>query len=254
MDDSAHECDLFLLSSHRAYSADRALPEFARRGLDNIHGWGLGYYQDGEGKVLRTAEPALDPTNFDVSREFALASQAVSSPIILGHLRLRSRGPVRPENNHPFKLTYLGYDWLLIHNGTAKRPDTLVPEDRRILSESSCDSARVAEFLSYEIQQYMDGQPAHSLIHAVRHAFAQLLERDSGKFNLILSNGHLSFALIHWRTFYLLRRAKGTGDTALLSTLELTNDEAWFRIEPVGSNKAKMLAFSGPTLVYNGDL
>jgi hypothetical protein len=34
-----HECDLFLLSSHRAHAADRLLPEFARRGNRNIHGW-----------------------------------------------------------------------------------------------------------------------------------------------------------------------------------------------------------------------
>src|SRR5262245_33257622 len=54
----AHECDLFLLSSHTAYVGDRILPTFARKGSRNIHGWGIGSYTGGRARVMRQSEPA----------------------------------------------------------------------------------------------------------------------------------------------------------------------------------------------------
>src|SRR3712207_724612 len=130
-----HECDLFLLSSHHPYTANHALASFAQRGLRNVHGWGIGSYVDGATRVLRSADPALTYAASEgrlLSREFAVAMQAIASPTILGHLRLTSCGETRVENNHPFTLPFLGYQWLLVHNGTARRHD-LVPYERRIL-------------------------------------------------------------------------------------------------------------------------
>ncbi len=145
--DESHECDLFLLSSHHAYMADRSLPSFARLGHFNVHGWGIGSYQDGVASVRRSADPALADGETDLSPEFAAAIEAVCSPVILGHLRLASRRATRPENNHPFCLPFLGYDWLMVHNGTAgtqntscHRPNAFSPRataTRRVCSSSS---------------------------------------------------------------------------------------------------------------------
>src|SRR5437868_5017718 len=104
----AHECDLFLLSSHVPYVADRILPGFARKGCRNIHGWGIGSYAGSEARVVRRSEPAA--SDVSLSKEFATEVEVISSPIILGHLRLTSRGQTRVENNHPFRLNFLGYD------------------------------------------------------------------------------------------------------------------------------------------------
>jgi predicted glutamine amidotransferase len=250
--DLAHECDLFLLSSHHPYHGDRILPAFAREGRRNMDGWGIGSYANGQAQVLRRAEPAVQSDN--LSAEFAVAVEAVSSPIILGHLRFTSRGSQRRENNHPFRLNFLGYDWLLIHNGSARKHEQLVPESERLLTESDNDTARVFEFLRREIIDYYDSRPQRSLIEACRSAYAKLLEADQGKFNLILSNGYLSFAFIHWRPFYLLHREKVTGDVALLSTLKLTEREEWVEFNPLHGKKAKLLVFCGPTLAFNGDI
>jgi predicted glutamine amidotransferase len=180
--------------------------------------------------------------------------EAVSSPIFLGHLRLTSRGSQRRENNHPFSLTFLGYDWLLIHNGSARRHEQLVSPDERLLPESDNDTARVFEFLRREIIDYYLSRPQRSLIEACRTAFGKLLEADGGTFNLILSNGYLTFVFIHWRTFYLLHREKIIGDVTLVSTLKLTDDEEWMEIRRLERKKAKLLVFSGHTLVLNGDI
>lgn len=255
MDGSQHECDLFLLSSHHAYMASRALPEFVRLGHENLHGWGIGSYVDGRANVLRSAEPAVERDEcLQISREFGTAVRDVSSQVILGHLRRASRGSVRPENNHPFKLDFLGYDWLLVHNGTARGHERLVPMEDRII-DSDSDSARVLEFLRSRVLAYLRGRPVRSLIEGSRHGFADLLEaRPDSKFNLIVSNGYISFALIHWRPFHLLYREKPPGGVALLSTLRLTQGEDWIDIRRRSGKLAKMLVFSGPNLVLNGDI
>ena len=169
----ANECDLFLLSSHQRYYADRILPEFARRGRGNIHGWGIGSYIDGSANVLRTDEPAF---NNNLSSEFSIAISAISSPVMLGHLRLTSRGSISSENNHPFKLHFLDYDWLLIHNGTAANYDRLVPLDERLLIESNNDSARIFEFMCQRIISYYLSGHQKSLIEGCRFAYTDLLD------------------------------------------------------------------------------
>ncbi len=248
-----HECDLFLMSSHQPYDANNALAEFARRGARNIHGWGIGSYSDRAARILRSEAPATNGA--DLSREFSIAIQAVNSPVILGHLRLTSRGKTKRENNHPFQLNFLGYDWLCIHNGTSTRHEQLVPPAERLIRESDSDTPRVFEFIRRQVLDYLAASPSKSLIEAFRTAFEKLLEADTeGKFNLIISNGRLSFAFIHWRTFYLLHREKAPGDATLISTLKLTDHEQWLPFDRRSDRKAKMLVFSGPTLVVNADV
>ena len=72
-------------------------------------------------KWFESSEPATDGGS--LGREFSIAVEAISGPTILGHLRLTSWGRTTRENNHPFLLNFLGYDWLLIHNGSAEPPE-----------------------------------------------------------------------------------------------------------------------------------
>ncbi|NMC99834.1 MAG: hypothetical protein GYA62_08950, partial [Bacteroidales bacterium] len=102
--------------------------------------------------------------------------------------------------------------------------------------------------------QYFLADSKKSLIESCRKAYRKLLEKDSGKFNLILTNGYLSFVFIHWRPFYLLNREKISGDVALISTIKLTRDEEWIEFNPVNGKVAKMLVFNGNTLIFNGDI
>jgi predicted glutamine amidotransferase len=87
-------------------------------------------------------------------------------------LRRSSGSSQRRENNHPFRLDFLGYDWLLIHNGSARQYERLVPENERLLLESDNDSARVFEFLRHKIIDRYLSRPQRSLIEACRSAYA----------------------------------------------------------------------------------
>ena len=252
----AHECDLFLLSSYQSHFANKALGSFALRGKENINGWGIaGYDNNGEANILRSADPAYDYTERNLSGEFTIACRAVNSPIILGHLRLTSRGSDSVDNNHPFKLNFLGNDWTFMHNGTGLYPDSLVEPGERLLIRSNNDSARVFEFLRKEIIDYYHSSHKKSIIEGCRKAFTKLLAKDGGTFNVVLSNGYLSFVFIHHRIFYLLRRKKEHGQVALITTIaNLTAGEEWIQIDKLTNKKAKMLVFSGPLLIFNGDI
>jgi|GEM_PF-3538152 len=250
-----HECDLFLLSSHQHYFANNALAEFARRGNRNIDGWGIASYREGQAHVLRSADPAFEMGSNDLSREFYIASQAVSGSLIMGHLRLSSRGARKEFNNHPFKLNFLEYDWTMVHNGTARQYENLVPHDERLLIRSNNDSARVFEYLRKRIIDYYLQHHKKSLIEGCRSAYTDLLNKDrDGLFNIILSNGFISFIFIHFRPFYILNREKDLGGVAVASTLRLTDDEEWFIMDKRPNKLAKMLVYSGPTLIFNGDI
>ncbi|HPQ21677.1 MAG TPA: class II glutamine amidotransferase [Saprospiraceae bacterium] len=252
-----HECDLFLFSSHSAYSVNRSLEEFAVKGARNINGWGIGYYIDGKARVVRTNDSALS-FGGGISDGFRYSCNVIESKTVLGHLRLSSAGDNRIANNHPFKLNFLGYDWLFIHNGTAQKRD-LVTYENQIIFESNSDSPRVFEFLSYRIIDYLSSKPKGSLIEAVRSAFSDLLTVDpNGKFNIIMSNGHITFVLIHWRDFYLYKNEKGNGDTLRLSTLpideRLNMSYEQLHFNKLQGKKAKMLVINGNSLIFNGDI
>jgi len=242
------------MSSHHAYLADQILPRFALEGRRNIHGWGIGSFSDGHAEVLRSEEPATKENLSEVTKRFRMAVESARSNLILGHLRLTSSGSIGPENNHPFKLSFLGYDWLLVHNGTASDPDSLVRPEERLLSESDNDTARVFEFLRKRIIDYLRSRQKHSLMEACRRGYQALLQADrEGSFNLIFSNGYLSFIFVHFRPFHLLMRKKPAGDVTFISTLHLTG-EGWQTIQVGTGKQAKMLVFSGPTLVLNWDI
>lgn len=249
-----HECDLFLLSGHHRYVADAALPKFAREGRRNIDGWGIGFYADGRAQRVVNATRATSSEG-TISNEFATAVEAARSDVIVGHLRRASSGAQHdPENNHPFLLQFLGYDWLFAHNGTARKE--LVPWKNRLLVRATNDSARVFEFLRQHMIDYYEADAKKSLIAACRSAYVALLRTDpSGTFNVLMTNGLVTFAFVHFRTFYLLRREKTDGEVVLLTTISnLSDEQGWVAFDPLPGTKAKMLVFCGPTLLWNADL
>ena len=103
------------------------------------------------------------------------------------------------------------------------------------------------------IQNFLSS-PKKSLIESCRKAYDSLLQTDSGKFNIILTNGHITFVFIHWRPFYVLHREKDSGDVALVSTIQLSRQEEWVEFNHQANKRARMLVFNGPTLLLNGDI
>jgi predicted glutamine amidotransferase len=75
------------------------------------HGWGIGWWEDGQPRVRRGILPAHS------DGAFLDAGRAIRAPVVVAHVRDASIGPVARENTHPFQHGR----WLFAHNGTVAR-------------------------------------------------------------------------------------------------------------------------------------
>jgi len=91
--------------SHELFHGANALRVQSREHPD---GWGLGWYENGAPRVVRSLTPAHGDTDFEK------LSQFVHAETVLAHVRKASVGRVAAENTHPFQRG----PWLFAHNGT----------------------------------------------------------------------------------------------------------------------------------------
>lgn len=187
--------------------------EHSALGEQHPHGWGLGWYDGGNAKRYREALPTDGKTPI---RE---RSQYVRSHILIGHVRMGTRGEARRHNCHPFT----SGPWLFAHNGTVNRiriMPMLEPDDARSL-EGDTDSEVYFHYLLQRIAKA--GSAAEGLAAAVvevrRYSFLAL--------NFILTDGKTLYAYreaTHTPDYYslfLLRRAAGPQEKYSAESKEL---------------------------------
>ena len=91
--------------SHELFHGANALRVQSREHPD---GWGLGWYEDGAPRVVRSLTPAHGDQDFEKLSRF------VTAQTVVAHVRKASIGRVAEENTHPFQRGR----WLFAHNGT----------------------------------------------------------------------------------------------------------------------------------------
>jgi len=220
-----------------------------------VHRWGIGFYfPDGSAHVEKSAEEAW------VSQGYEMLARSVKSHIIVAHLRLASRGDICDRYCHPFKLHFLGRDWLFAHNGDCRSIINYQTSGARIEGTESHDSPRIFEYLRDRILEYLRARPTRRLFGAVRRATQRLLrEYPDGTFNFLLTNGNVLFAHVDRRhprnrALYVLRREKGDRLALLVTTVPNLTSEDWVSFAPTGRHRRKLLMISDGELLYNGDI
>lgn len=93
------------------------------------HGWGIGWYADGQPVIRRGTLPAHS------DQAFVQAAAAARSTVVVAHVRDASIGAVIPENTHPFQHGR----WLLAHNGTVARFKKVQAVREALLAEIDAD-------------------------------------------------------------------------------------------------------------------
>ncbi len=91
--------------THELFHGANALRVQSREHPD---GWGVGWYENGLPRVVRSLTPAHGDADFEKLSHF------VSAQTVLAHVRKASIGKVAAENTHPFQRG----PWLFAHNGT----------------------------------------------------------------------------------------------------------------------------------------
>ncbi|HEY4769865.1 MAG TPA: class II glutamine amidotransferase, partial [Myxococcales bacterium] len=91
--------------SHELFHGANALRVQSREHPD---GWGVGWYEGGAPRVIRSLTPAHGDADFEKLSHF------VAAQTVLAHVRKASVGRVSMDNTHPFQRG----PWLFAHNGT----------------------------------------------------------------------------------------------------------------------------------------
>ena len=215
------------------------------RGLENPHGWGIGWVEeDGTARCERQAGPA------DESAEFRGHALSVRSRVVIAHVRRATVGGTRLANTHPFR----DGDTFLAHNGHVGHFDLLgpmlraaLPPARRAAIRGSTDSEQFFQLVRAE----MDGgaDPVAALRAAADQVWAwgAALDAPTPLFlnTLMVHEGEL-FGTRLDRTLWVLERdaapvcarcglahanvAPGEPYRAVIFASERLSDEDWRRV------------------------
>ena len=95
----------------------QALPEPVRvhSSPGTAHGWGVAFFQNGEGLLRR--RPLDERDAIDVGKSV----ESVATDVLVGHIRHPTVGNLRTENTHPFRYR----DWVFAQIGTVTGFDGL---------------------------------------------------------------------------------------------------------------------------------
>lgn len=175
------------------------------------HGWGIGWYRDG----VPQRRIGLLAAHHDET--FVAAARALSSGVVVAHVRDASIGRVIEENTHPF----VHGRWLFAHNGTLARfkrvksvRDALLAEidpDLRPHVRGETDSERC--FYVFLSRLRARGPLDGASLDGVRRALAEMTETvariaDAGaekpsSMNFLVSDGRIVAACRRGRTLHL---------------------------------------------------
>lgn len=194
-------CELFAMSSRLPATVRYSFAEFSKRGggtAPHADGWGIGYYIDGDVRVIREAEPAVASSCARLLHEAPFASD-----LVIAHVRLATVGARLLRNTQPFQRELGGRVHLFAHNGkldaAALRP-LLRGDGHRPVGETDSELAFCvllqrlrALWLARDTVPPLDARLA-----IVGELAAQL--RPLGPANFLYSDGDALFVHAHRRT------------------------------------------------------
>lgn len=213
-------CRLFGLVANKAvdvkFSFLKADLTFKELGSKNPHGWGIGYYENGNPKIFKESnriEKSLKSND--------IIKQKISN-IFLSHVRKSSGTDIKYENTHPF-----GYErWIFAHNGTIdiknQMKEQLLPKYAKLL-KGETDSEIFFYLIIQSIEQNKD------IIKGIKETIRFIKdnkENNTTSLNFLLTNGEKIYALrmafkrdINYTLYYLNR------DSEVFKEMNYTSEE-----------------------------
>ena len=182
-------CRLFGLIANKEVDVEfsflKANKSFKELGFQNLDGWGIGYYKNGNPKI--TKEPISIEKSLELNK---IIKQRVSN-IFISHVRKSSGTEIRYVNTHPF-----GYRKLIFtHNGTVDIKNYL---KEQLLSRYTkyIKGETDSEIFFFLIIQNIEQNK--SIIEGIKETIS-FIKRNKGSsttsLNFLLTNGKKTYAL-----------------------------------------------------------
>ena len=178
-----------------------------RRGLENPHGWGMGWYNRGKAFCARQVEPA------DESETYRTEAARTQGTAVIAHVRRATVGKPRIANTHPFRDGHA----MLAHNGhieefDAIRPQLLaqMPEANQQAILGTTDSEHIFQLALSKLDSFTPTAMRRALVESVgtiRHCFAGGREDEMtlALNTLFVAGGNLAGTRLRRTLWYLER-------------------------------------------------
>ena len=112
-------CELFAMSAGQNYTAQEYLPVFADKSRDNISGWGIGFFRNGQVYIEKSCDGIY--AGDQVHDSFQRLARVVDSRIIISHIRCPKAGHQKESQAQPLSASFLEHQWLFSFTGESKK-------------------------------------------------------------------------------------------------------------------------------------
>ena len=217
-------CDLFGMSCNAEDRAWKSLTVLANEHSGkNPHGWGIGYFENGNAIIEKAPEKAKK------SQTFLSVIEKAKSSVVIAHVRYATKGDSCVENCHPFKGKLFNRDWIFAHNGT------IMNIAHHIRSKGETDSEQVFHLLLDLVESYQRTGTTHGTFSGIQNGIKNAFDicGMDNTLNFLMSDGTILYAFNHYKDkpMFYLKREKPYGSAFLISTQKLSS-ESWKRIRP----------------------
>jgi predicted glutamine amidotransferase len=245
-------CDVLAISAGHNYTPNQYLPLFAERGKRNLHGWGIGFFRDGQALVETSPEEVYPGDH--VHESFQRLARVIDSRIIIAQVRCSLSGGHHRGDSHLFTISFLDHSWLFAHVGVVEGIEGYRTPNQPLFDEDA-PSGKIFEYVRDKLLALYALNPYISLEAAITEGIHRLLSDYPGHYAFFLANESVIFAFCNFRQFLVLKEAEAMGDILLMTTVEEgLSPNNWFPLRPEEGSRGKLAVVAGPELLYVADL
>ncbi|MFZ5447400.1 MAG: class II glutamine amidotransferase [Thermodesulfobacteriota bacterium] len=246
-------CELFAMSAGYHYTAQEYLPLFADKARDNMSGWGIGFFREGQVHIEKSCEGIYSGGH--VHDSFQRLARVIGSRIIISHIRCPKAGHQQESLAQPLTDFFLDHHWLFSFTGEAERVHAY--DSPRPLMRDRLLAARVFEFIRDGVEEHTAAFPGHSLYQGLSETCQKLISQYPGKYAFFLANETVLFAFLNHGEVLTYYPPGNRGESLLLTTVSggLTRDpELWHGYPNTDPNHGQILIISGADLLHLGHI
>ena len=246
-------CELFAMSADQHYTAQDYLPRFADKARDNMSGWGIGFFREGQVHIEKSCDGIYEGDL--VHDSFRRLARVIGSRIIISHIRCPNAGHQQESLAQPLTDHFLDHDWLFSFTGESGSGHGY--DSPRPLMRERLLAARVFEFVRDGLEAHLAVAPEHGLYQALAVTCKQLISRYPGKYTFFLANETVLFVFLNHGEIRTYHPPEARGESLVLTTVAggLTRDpELWFTYPNEDPNRGQILIISGADLLHQGQV
>ena len=246
-------CELFAMSAGQRYTAQDYLPLFADKARENMSGWGIGFFREGQVHIEKSCEGIY--SGGLVHDSFQRLARVIGSRIIISHIRCPNAGHQQESQAQPLSDYFLDHHWLFSFTGEAQAAHAY--DSPRPLMRERLLAARVFEFVRDGMAEHLAAWPGHGLYQGLAETLTHLLSRYPGEYRFFLANETVLFAFLNHGEILTYRSPETPGESLVLTTVEggLTRDpDLWCAYPNQDPSRGQILIVSGADLLHVGQI